>query len=76
MHNQHISGTVKDVPTTSGIEKLFVNLPVLHRINSQKNQRCCNLSRRCVGVWYYQGAVRQENDCSQMLSTCEKFYNY
>ena len=27
MHNQHISGTVQDVPTTSGIEKLFYNLP-------------------------------------------------
>ena len=39
MHNQHISGTVQDVPTTSGIGKLFLNLSELHRINIQRNQR-------------------------------------
>ena len=65
MHNQHISGIVQDVPTTSGIEKLFFNPPELHRINTQRNQRCCDLSRRSIGVWKYQGAVRQENACSQ-----------
>ena len=43
MHNQHISGTVQDVPTTSGIGKLFFNLPELHRINTQRNQRCCDV---------------------------------
>ena len=74
MHNQHISGTVQDVPTTSGIEKLFFNLPELYRINTQRNQRCCDLSRRCVGVWNYQGAVRQENACSQESTTWEKNY--
>ena len=55
MHNQHTSGTVQDMPITSGIKKLFFNLPKLHRINTQKNQRCCDLSRRCIGVWNYQG---------------------
>ena len=48
LHNQHISGTVQDVPTASGIEKFFVNLPELHRINTQSNQRCCDLSRQCL----------------------------
>ena len=57
MHNQHISGTVQDVPTTSVIEKLFFNRPELHRINTPRNQRCCDLSGRCVGVWNYHGAV-------------------
>ena len=50
MQNQHISGTVQDVPTNSGSEKLFFNLPELHRINTQRNQNGCSLSRRCVGV--------------------------
>ena len=35
--------TVQGVPTTSGIENLFLNLPELHRINSQKNQSCSDL---------------------------------
>ena len=76
MHNQHISGTVQDVPTTSGIEKLFFNLPELHRINTQRNQRCCDLSRRCVALCNYQGAIRHENACSQESTTWEKFYSY
>ena len=54
MHNHRISGTVQDVPTTSGIKKLFVNPPELHRINTQRNQKCRDLSRRCVGLWNYQ----------------------
>ena len=58
MNNQHISGIVPVVPTSSGIEKLFFNLPELHRIYTQRNQRCRDLSRRCVGVWNYQGTVR------------------
>ena len=53
-HNQHISGTVQDVPTFSVIEKLFFNLPELHRINTERNQMCCDLSRRRVAVWNYQ----------------------
>ena len=69
MQNQHISGTVQDVQTNPGIEKLFFNLPELHRINTQWNQKCCDLSRRCIGVWNYQGAVRQENACSQESTT-------
>ena len=51
----------QDLPTTSGIEKLFFHVPELHRINTQRNQRCCDLSRRCIGKWNYQGAFRQEN---------------
>ena len=38
-----------------GIEELVFNLPKLHRIS----QGCCDHSRRYVGVWNYQGAVRQ-----------------
>ena len=38
MDNQHISGVVPKVPTTSRIEKLFLNLPDLHRISTQRNQ--------------------------------------
>ena len=30
-------------------------LPEMHRINTQRNQRCCDLSRRCIGVWSHQG---------------------
>ena len=41
---------------------------------TQWNQRCCDLSRRCIEVWNYQGAVRQENACSQASTTWEKFY--
>ena len=67
MHNHNISGTAQDVPTTSGTEKLLFSLPELHRINTQRNQRCFDLSRRCVVLWNYQGAVRQENACSQSL---------
>ena len=74
MHNQHVSGTVKDVPTTSGTETLFFNLPELRRISTQRNQRFCDISRRCVGVWDYQGAVRQKNACSQESTASEKFY--
>ena len=60
MHNQHISGTVQDLANTSGIEKLFFYRSELHRINTQRNQRCCDLSRRCVGVWNYQETVREK----------------
>ena len=45
MHNQYISGTDLDVPTTSRVEKLFFNLPESYRINTQRNQRCCELSK-------------------------------
>ena len=65
----HISETVQDVPTNSGIEKLFFNLLELLQINTQGNQRCCALSRRRVGVWNYQGAVRQEIACCQKSTT-------
>ena len=64
-----ISTSQGDVPTTSGIEKLFCNLPELHRINTQRNQTCCDLSRRCFAVWNYQGAVRQENACCEESTT-------
>ena len=37
-------------------------------------KRCCDLSRRCIGVWNYPVAVGQENACSQESTTCEKFY--
>ena len=74
MNNQHISGTVQDVPTTSEIEKLLCKHPELHRINTQRNQGRCDLSRRCIGVWNYQGAFRQENACSQESTTSWKFF--
>ena len=61
MRNQHISGTVQAVPPFSGVEKLSFNHPELHRINTQRNQRCCDLQRRCVVLWKYQGAVRQKD---------------
>ena len=69
MPNQHISRTVQDVPTASGVDKLFFNLPELLQINIQRNQGRCDLSRRCVGVWNYQGAVRQKNARSQESNT-------
>ena len=74
MHNQHITGTVQDVPITSVIEKLLFNLPELHRINTHRNQRCCDLSRRCVGLWNIQEAVRQDKVCSQESTSLEKVY--
>ena len=40
----------------------------------KRNPVRCGLSRRCVGVWNYQGAVRQENACTQELTKWEKFY--
>ena len=58
MHNQHFSGTVQDVPTTSWIEKLFFNLPELHRIKTQRYQRCCDLSRRCLAY----GTIKEQLD--------------
>ena len=69
MNNQQISGTVQDVPTTSGIQKLVFNLPDLHQINVHRNQRCSDLSRACVGLWNYQREVRQENACNQESTT-------
>ena len=69
MNNQHNSGTAQDELTTSGIEKLSFNPPEMHRINTQRNQRCCDHSRQCVGIWNYQGTVRQENAFSQKSTT-------
>ena len=59
MHNRYISVTVQDMPTTSRIEKLFFDIPQLHRINTQSNQRCYDLSRRCVDLQNYQGADKR-----------------
>ena len=33
MHNKKITGTVLDVPTNSGIEKLFLYFPEMRQIN-------------------------------------------
>ena len=65
MHSQHISWTVQDVLTSSGIKKLFFNVPELHRINTQMSQRFCDPSRRCVSLQRNQEAVRQENTFTQ-----------
>ena len=59
-----------------GWGKLFFNLPELHRINTQRNQRCCDLSERCVGLWNNPGAVRQGNAWSQELATWERLNFY
>ena len=58
--NQHISGTVNDLPTTSGVEILFLNFPEWHQTNSERNQRCFDISRWTVDLWNYQGAVWKE----------------
>ena len=33
-----------------GLKKLFFGLSELHRINFQRNHRCCDSSRQCIGV--------------------------
>ena len=68
MHNQHISQTVQDEPTNSVIENLFSDPSEIHQINTQRGERCCDLSRGCAGLWN-NGAVRQEKACSQMRTT-------
>ena len=63
------------INTSQGLFKMcrlpqgLKNSSELHRINTQRNQRCCDLSRRCNDVWNYQGAVRQEKAYSQESTT-------
>ena len=74
MHNEHMLGTFQDMKTIPRIEKLFFNLPKLHRIKAQRKQRYCDLSGRFVALWNYQGAVRHESACSHELTTRGEIY--
>ena len=47
------------MPSFSGSEKLSFNHPELHRINTQRNQRCCDLLRWWDDVLFY-GATKEQ----------------
>ena len=75
MHNQHISGTLQDVPTNSAVEKFFFSVPELHRINTQRNQMCCDLSSRCAcaGLGSYQGLLEKNFTINEKTSNSKLF---
>ena len=59
-YHHELDKEAKDICTIDTSQGLFkmcrlpqglkLNTPELHRINTQSNQRCCDLSRRCVGL--------------------------
>ena len=58
---------------SSGPEELFINLPELHWVNSQKNQGCGHLPRQRPGIWNNKGSIRETSACSQESATWKKF---
>ena len=66
MHNQHIARIVQDVQASSGPKELFINLPELHSVNSQKNQGCGHIPRQRSGIWNNKGSIRETNACSYL----------
>ena len=59
---------------SSGPKELFINLPELHCVNSQRNQGCGHLPRRRPGIWNSKGSIRQESAVKSRLGE-KKFHH-